>query len=148
MRFKKRLSCLCLSILLSACQTTDPDQVKKSNQFDVIADTKVYNFKAMPHRTAQPDITVKSNQNVSSTAICIQEQLKKQFKLPDNFFEKKSYASRGETVALVNPFTNVEGLVFEITPSGINDSIINLYSNGTRLSKAWKNIPNKCKSQI
>ncbi len=143
MSVKKFLVAVLTMLSLSACQTTDTNNVK-NDDYIVIKDTKLFNYRALPKREEAPTVSIQSKLNITNAAECIQNQLKQKFKLPEGFYETKSYADRGTTVSLVNPFTKIEGLVFEIVPDGISGSKIHLYSNGTMISRAWQNLPNQC----
>ncbi len=144
--FAKKIFLLLSTVLiLSACETTTtPQHIDKKDNFAVVQDTKLYNYRTLPKRNELPATTVLSSKNVALAAQCIQDNLKQRFKLPDGFYEMKSYADRGTTVSLMNPFTQIEGLVFEVVPDGLDNSKINLYANGTMLSTAWQALPNSC----
>ncbi len=116
-------------------------------QQDAVVDGNqaLFGFRSLPKRAEAAAVSETAGRPVAEVSQCVQQQLQSQFKLPEDFYQVKTYADNAQTVALVNPFTKKEGLLFDISPSGVNSSEIRLYANGATLSNAWKRLPTRCR---
>ena len=136
--------------LMAACGTPQPSIIHKKDQIDttessLVGNSRVYHFQALPKRNQQPDSNTSAARSVADTSSCLQSQIRQTFKLPDEFFEVKTYTDKSQSITLVNPFTRKEGLVMDVVGSGVNQSDIRLYANGATLSGAWRRLPQKCR---
>lgn len=104
-----------------------------------------FGFRSLPERTETAAVTEQSGKSVAEVSQCLQTQLQSQFKLPENFFQVRSYANNAQSVTLVNPFTKKTGLLMEVAERGVNRSEVKLYANGATLSSAWKRLPGRCR---
>lgn len=104
----------------------------------------IFGFRSLPKRVEAPAETVLINKPVAEVSRCFQDRLQSQFNLPEDFYQVNTYANNAQTVALVNPFTKKQGLLMDITERSVSSSEVNLYANGTTLSRAWKRFPAAC----
>lgn len=98
-----------------------------------------------PERTALPDASLSINRPAIEVSKCLHDKLQSRFNLPREFYKISSYPNGSQTLALVNPFTQVEGLQIDVLKAGMSQSMVNVYSNGTTLSEAWKKFPELCR---
>ena len=89
-------------------------------------------------------MTLSVDKSVTEIGNCLHSNMQSRFKLPSEFYKVTVYANGSQTLALVNPFTKLEGLQIDVVKAGPNHSIINLYDNGMVISKAWQKFPMLC----
>lgn len=155
--------CFCVSILAGCAQVTPPVAEERecdsramamallqSNQpygtNNVRCAVSSKNLPVMkPERTAPPEVSLRIERPVTEVSKCLHEKFQSRFKLPQEFYKISSYPNGTQTLALVNPFTQTEGLQIDVVKAGMSQSIVNLYSNGMTLSQAWKKFPELCR---
>lgn len=155
MQWKKILlwSSVCLG-MLSGCQELSGPQENCTE--GVEAGSQVVNGKClpakkkpeapliMPERLSAPLVSVSVDKPVDEVGNCLHTNMQSRFKLPAEFYKVTVYANGSQTLALVNPFTKLEGLQIDVVKAGPNHSIVNLYDNGMVISKAWQQFPKLC----
>lgn len=97
----------------------------------------------LPERSENAVSVVASKLPAFSAIVCLEKELSSQFKLPDNFYGIKYYPDGSGTVRLVNPYSNKQGLYFDVAPQD-EGSEIRLYPNFSTISEAWKKLPQGC----
>ena len=146
-----------LVLLLSACVPV-PEGNGKSSLYnqpetkDIVCINKINgscNIGVASHmpiiHTDAPVVSLEIKKSAFQVGKCLNNQLQKKFNLPSDFLQITSYADGGHTIAMVNPFTKIKGLQFDIINQGLEKSRVNLYANNMELSKAWLNLPNSCR---
>ena len=133
----------CLAACAAPTSTFVVDKNPNLKQSTAIGSVNALDYQLMPKRSAAAFSTTVSTQNASSTALCLQQHLSSEFKLPPEFVSHKVYTDNNHSVGLVNPFTQVEGITMDVVNKG-GSSEIKLYDNGNLLSRAWKQLPSKC----
>ncbi|PIT10559.1 hypothetical protein [Snodgrassella alvi] len=157
--------CLCASLLVGcAHQVTPAVSVSEERECDSQAIARVLlqssqssnanSFRCVvvardvpvlkPERTALPDASLSINRPAIEVSKCLHDKLQSRFNLPREFYKISSYPNGSQTLALVNPFTQIEGLQIDVLKAGMARSMVNVYSNGTTLSQAWKKFPELC----
>ncbi|UOO89685.1 hypothetical protein LVJ82_01470 [Vitreoscilla massiliensis] len=133
----------CLAACAAPTSTFVVDKNPNLKQSTAIGSVNALDYQLMPKRSAAAFSTTVSTQNASSTALCLQQHLSSEFKLPPEFVSHKVYTDNNHSVGLINPFTQVEGITMDVVNKG-GSSEIKLYDNGNLLSRAWKQLPSKC----
>lgn len=155
MQWKKILfwSSFCLCLLAGCKDLTAPEQdcdvagtnVQGNQGVNRRCITKKSNAPVlMPERNSAPLVTLSVDKSVTEIGNCLHSNMQSRFKLPSEFYKVTVYANGSQTLALVNPFTKLEGLQIDVVKTGPNHSIINLYDNGMVISKAWQKFPKLC----
>ena len=155
MQWKKILfwSGFCLCLLAGCKDLTAPEQdcdvagtnVQGNQGVNGRCITKKSNAPVlMPERNSAPLVTLSVDKSVTEIGNCLHSNMQSRFKLPSEFYKVTVYANGSQTLALVNPFTKLEGLQIDVVKAGPNHSIINLYDNGMVISKAWQKFPMLC----
>ena len=133
----------CLAACAAPTSTFVVDKNPNLKQRTSIGSVDALDYQLMPKRDSAAFSSTVSTQNANSTALCLQQHLSSEFKLPPEFVSHKVYTDNNHSVGLINPFTKVEGITMDVVNNGSN-SEIKLYDNGNLLSRAWKQLPSKC----
>ena len=133
----------CLAACAAPTSTFVVDKNPNLKQRTSIGSVDALDYQLMPKRDSAAFSSTVSTQNANSTALCLQQHLSSEFKLPPEFVSHKVYTDNNHSVGLINPFTKVEGITMDVVNKGSN-SEIKLYDNGNLLSRAWKQLPSKC----
>ena len=145
--FVRRLLVSAVLASLAACAAPTSTFVVDKNpnlkQRTTIGSVDALDYQLMPKRESAAFSATVSTQNANSTALCLQQHLSSEFKLPPEFISHKVYTDNNHSVGLINPFTKVEGITMDVVNKG-SSSEIKLYDNGNLLSRAWKQLPSKC----
>ena len=145
--FVRRLLVSAVLASLAACAAPTSTFVVDKNpnlkQRTTIGSVDALDYQLMPKRESAAFSATVSTQNANSTALCLQQHLSSEFKLPPEFISHKVYTDNNHSVGLINPFTKVEGITMDVVNKG-SSSEIKLYDNGNLLSHAWKQLPSKC----
>ena len=145
--FVRRLLVSAVLASLAACAAPTSTFVVDKNpnlkQRTTIGSVDALDYQLMPKRESAAFSATVSTQNANSTALCLQQHLSSEFKLPPEFISHKVYTDNNHSVGLINPFTKVEGITMDVVNKG-STSEIKLYDNGNLLSRAWKQLPSKC----
>lgn len=147
----KNIFILLFSVQLSACAglsfddifnpkiTQTPKEIqqqKEEIEKEEIATT-------LPERAEKAASVIISKHSPFAAITCLEKELSEKFKLPDNFYGIKYYPDGSGTVRLVNPYSNKQGLYFDVAPQDLG-SEIRLYPNFSTISDAWKKLPSAC----
>ncbi|PIT23004.1 hypothetical protein BGI36_02700 [Snodgrassella communis] len=164
MLWKKLVSwlSLCASLLVGCVQVTpyvaqerecdsqavanallQSSQLSGANQFRCVVVSKDVPV-LKPERTVLPDVSLSIERPAIEVGKCLHDKLQLRFNLPREFYKISAYPDGSQTLALVNPFTKIEGLQIDVVKTGMSQSMVNVYSNGTTLSQAWKKFPELC----
>lgn len=153
MRTKHILISMACCLLLNACVGLTFDDIfnpslesKKNTEHElrpIPAPVMTHDELVSQKRKGKPYSTVHSSKSAKNAAECITTQIQKSFNLPSNFYTTKK-SGDNYTVQLVNPHTKKGGLFIDAVAKS-QGSDLNLYSNGTTMSAAWKSLPEKCK---
>ena len=133
----------CLAACAAPTSTFVVDKNPNLKQRTSIGSVDALDYQLMPKRESAAFSATVSTQNANSTALCLQQHLSSEFKLPPEFISHKVYTDNNHSVGLINPFTKVEGITMDVVNKG-SSSEIKLYDNGNLLSRAWKQLPSKC----
>ncbi|MCO6505032.1 MAG: hypothetical protein J6568_06415 [Snodgrassella sp.] len=152
MQWKKILfwPCFCLSILAGCTDLASPvSSCELAGEKGKLVNGQCVSKKndtpiLMPERNSAPVVTISVDKPVDEVGSCLHSNMQSRFKLPSEFYKVIVYANGSQTLALVNPFTKLEGLQIDVVKAGPNHSIVNLYDNGMVISKAWQQFPNLC----
>ena len=143
---RRLLVCAVLASLAACAAPTSTFVVDKNpnlKQRTSIGSVDALDYQLMPKRSSAAFSSTVSTQDANNTALCLQQHLSSEFKLPPEFVSHKVYTDNNHSVGLINPFTKVEGITMDVVNKG-SSSEIKLYDNGNLLSRAWKQLPSKC----
>ena len=143
---RRLLVCAVLASLAACAAPTSTFVVDKNpnlKQRTSIGSVDALDYQLMPKRSSAAFSSTVSTQDANNTALCLQQHLSSEFKLPPEFVSHKVYTDNNHSVGLINPFTKVEGITMDVENKG-SSSEIKLYDNGNLLSRAWKQLPSKC----